>query len=151
MADPVKLMMDPEVLQPFMQPYVRLAQRNVQLLTQFSASPEMISLWMVNAQKMFEQATRSAASGQTEGDSQKIVQQVQSNLSQVGQSKAFSELVQGLMQSHTQFLFDLAQTGMTAFGQEQGKLIEQMQQAASNVVSIPAQEEKRPRRRREDS
>ena len=144
MAEPMGSMMNQDMLQPFLQPYVRLAQRNMQLLTEFSVSPEMVSLWMTNAQKMFEQSARSAMSGQAGGDPQKMTEQLQSNVAQVGQSKAFAELVQKLMQSYSQFLFELAQTGMTAFGQEQAKLMGQMQQAAGGAAASSAPEAKRP-------
>jgi hypothetical protein len=123
-------MLNENSLQPFMQPYVRLTQRNMQLFTSFSASPEMVSLWLKNGQKIFTQSVQQAASGKTSHEPQKMVEQVQENMSDVGQSRAFSSLLQGLMQSHLEFLTDLAQTNMAALSQMPTKLMGNLQQAA---------------------
>lgn len=131
-------------LQPFMQPYVRLTQRNMQLFTSFSASPEMVSLWLKNGQKIFTQTVQEAASGKTSREPQKMVEQVQENMSDVGQSKAFASLLQGLMQSHLQFLTDLAQTNMTALSQMPSKLIGDMQQAVLSGPPTDAAQEEQP-------
>jgi hypothetical protein len=56
MTNPTIPMLSPETLQPFMQPYIRLTQRNMQLFTTFSVSPEMVQLWLQNAQKMVSHA-----------------------------------------------------------------------------------------------
>ncbi len=123
-----------EAQQALVQPYVRLAQDNMQLLTRFSASPEIVSLWMANAQKFFEQASRNAVSGRAEVDSRQLASQVQDNLAKVAQSDAFAELVRGLMVNYNRFLFELVQAGMNAFGQEQAHWMRQAQDAASAAV-----------------
>ena len=145
-------MLSPETLQPFMQPYIRLTQRNMQLFTSFSASPEMVTLWLQNAQKMVSHAARSTASGKTDDAPQKMVEQVQSNLSDVGQSKAFAGLLQGLMQSYMQFMTDLAQTNMAALSQAPAKMLENMQQTTSSALSqaVPHEEEHPRRSRRKE-
>jgi hypothetical protein len=135
-----------EALQPFMQPYVGLTQRNMQLFTSFSASPEMASLWLKNGQKMFSQAVQGAASGKTSHGPAKIVEQVQDHMVNVGQSKAFASLLQGLMQSHLQFLTDLAQTNMAALGQMPAKVMEHLQQSAINGPAAASAPEDHPLR-----
>lgn len=65
MTNPFIPMINPEALQPFMQPYIRLTQRNMQLFTSFSASPEMVTLWLQNAQKLVTHTAKSTASGKT--------------------------------------------------------------------------------------
>jgi hypothetical protein len=141
-------MLSTDTLQPFMQPYIRLTQRNMQLFTSFSASPEMVTLWLQNAQKMVSQTARSATSGKTADAPQKVVEQVQSNLSDVGQSKAFAGLLQGLMQSYMQFMTDLTQTSMTALSQAPAKMLENLQQNAGSALSESAIHEEHPRRSR---
>lgn len=142
MTNPMTPTLNESALQPFMQPYVRLTQRNMQLFTSFSASPEMVSLWLKNGQKLFAQTVQETASGKTSHEPRKMVEQVQENMSDVGQSKAFASLLQGLMQSHLQFLTDLAQTNMAALSQMPTKLIGDMQQAVlSGPPTDVAQEE----------
>lgn len=137
---------DPETLPAVMQPYVRLAQRNMQLCTNFSMSPEMVSLWLTNNQKMFSQALQSTATGKKGEQPQKMLEQLQKNMSETGQSEAFVGLVQGLMQSQMQFLVDLAQTSMAVLSQGPAKMVEQIQQAASSTLSVPVpSEEEEPR------
>lgn len=134
---PMPVLLSPETLQTLMQPYMRLAQGNMQLLTRFSASPEMMMLWMANAQKFMEQATRGAADGRVEPDAGKLYEQVQGNVTKVAQSDAFAELLRGMMQNYAGFLQDLAQTGMTVAGQEQSRWMRQMQEASGSVLDFP--------------
>lgn len=146
MTNPSIPMLSQEALQPFMQPYIRLTQRNMQLFTSFSASPEMVSLWLQNAQKMVSHAAKGTVTGKAADTPQKMVEQVQHNFSDVGQSKAFAGLVQGLMQSHMQFLMDLAQTSMAAMSQMPSKMMENLQQTADKALSEPTPHEEPPRR-----
>ena len=127
-----------EALSPFIQPYVRLAQRNMQLMTNFSASPEMVSIWMTSNQMLFEQAMQGKSHGKAGKAPQKVVEQIQKDVSQVSQSKAFSGLVQGLMQSHIEFLMDLAQTSMAALGQAPVQMMKQVQQATVSALPVRA-------------
>ncbi|MDZ5456827.1 hypothetical protein [Azohydromonas lata] len=144
MTNPINTMLNENSLQPSMQPYVRLTQRNMQLLTRFSASPEMVSLWLKNGQKIFAQTVQEAASGKTSHEPKKMVKQVQENISDVGQSKAFASLLQGLMQSHLEFLTDLAQTNMAALSQMSNKMIGNLQQASLGEPPAEAPLEEQP-------
>ena len=148
MTNPSIPMISPETMQPFMQPYIRLTQRNMQLFTSFSASPEMVSLWLKNAQKMVSHAAKSTASGKTPDVPKQMAEQVQSNLSDVSQSRAFAGLLQGLMQSHMQFMMDLAQTSVAALSQAPAKMLENLQQSAGSTLSEAVQQEEQPRRSR---
>lgn len=130
MTNPSISMPSQDSLQPFMQPYVCLTQRNMQLFTSFAASPEMVSLWLKNGQKMFSRAVQGAASGKTSHEPRKVIDEVQGNFLDVGQSRAFATLLQGLMQSHLQFLTDLAQTNMAALNLMPSRMMENLQQAA---------------------
>lgn len=138
---PMPTLFPPETLQALMQPYLRLAQGNLQLMMRFSASPEMMTLWMSNAQKFMEQASSSAMDGRAEADARQLYEQVQGNVTRVAQSDAFAEMLRGMMDNYAGFLRDLAQTGMTVFGQEQSRWMRQMQEAATagagSVLDFP--------------
>lgn len=121
---------------PFVQPYVRLMQRNAQLFMHFAGSPEMVSLWLKNGQSVFNQAFQNAVAGETEDKPGKMATQTQRNLSELGNSEAFAGFLQGLMQSQMQFFADVAQTNMATLSQSPVKLMEQMQQAASKTMPL---------------
>ena len=127
-----------EALSPFIQPYVRLAQRNMQLMTNFSASPEVVSVWLSSNQMLFEQAIQGKTHGKAGKAPQKVVEQIQKDVSQVSQSKAFSGLVQGLMQSHIEFFMDLAQSSVVAWGQAPVHMLKQVQQATVSTLPVRA-------------
>jgi hypothetical protein len=134
-----------EVAHPFVQPYVRLMQRNAQLFMQFAGSPEMVSLWLKNGQGVFNQAFQSAVTGETEDKPGKIAAQAQNNLAELGNSQAFAGFLQGLMRSQMQFFIDVAQTQMATLTQSPVKLMEQMQQAASKTMPLHLAPGHRPR------
>lgn len=77
-----------------------------------------------------------------------MVEQVQSNLADVGQSKAFAGLLRGLMQSHMQFMMDLAQTSVAALSQAPFKMLENLQHTPTSALSETALQEEQPRRSR---
>ena len=49
-----------DVIQAQMQPFFKLAQANMDLLTRFSTSPEVTAQATANASQLFQQATESA-------------------------------------------------------------------------------------------
>jgi hypothetical protein len=128
-----------------MQPYARLTQRNTQLFMQFAASPEMVSLWLKNGQQVFNQISQNGSAGKATEDPAKAVAQAHHHLSEIGKSEAFAGFLQGMMQSHMQLFAELAQTNMATLSQGPAKMLEQMQQAASNAMALPQAEEKKPR------
>jgi hypothetical protein len=138
-------LMSEEDFHPFIQPYVRLTQRNMQLFMQFAVSPEMVSVWIKNGHDVFNQAAHSGVSGKAGNESGKIAVQTQSTLSEFGKSEALAGFLQGLMQSQVQFFVDLAQTSMAALSQGPVKMMEQMQHAANSPMLLFPALDKHPR------
>jgi len=112
-----------QAMQSAMQPWLKLAQANMELLTQFSTSREVLSQSMVNAQNLMEQGQKSAA-----------------NLSQ---SNAFAQLAQGFMKNCTEFMTDVSQAGMAALGQGQAALMQRAQEAGDQVMEATANASKK--------
>lgn len=101
-------------IQSVLQPFFKLTQSNVALLTQFSMSPEVVSQAMGNAQNLFQQSQNGAG--------------------KVASTNAFGELVQGLMKNYTEFLLEVGQGGMAMLSQGQAAFLRQAQDASSNVI-----------------
>jgi hypothetical protein len=112
---------------------------------QFAGSPEMVSLWLKNGQGVFNQAFQGAVTGETEDKPGKIAAQAQRNLSELGNSRAFAEFLEGLMRSQMQFFIDVAQSHITTLSQSPIKMMEQMQQAASKTMPLHLAPGHRPR------
>lgn len=117
--------MQDKLMQAQTQPFVKLAQANMDLLTRFSTSPEVRAQAGANASQMFQQATES---------SMKLVQ-----------SGAFAQLMQGMLKNYTEFLSELSQSGMAMLSQGQAALTQQVQQATSEVIDATASRGRRAR------
>ena len=78
--------------QPALQPFIKLAQSNMELLTNFSQSPEVAAQAASNVQNLFQQAQASS--------------------SKVLQSSAFAQLMQGMLKNYTEFMAEITQGGM---------------------------------------
>lgn len=111
-------------MQTAIQPFVKLAQGNMELLSRFAGSPEALSQASTNMQGMLQQNQESAA---------KLLQ-----------SGAFSQLMQGMLKNYTEFLTELGQTSMAVATQAQEAMTRQAQQATDNVIDAS---EARTRRR----
>lgn len=98
----------------WMQPLVKLTQSNMELLTRFSASPEVMRQSVANAQALFEQAQKSAA-----------------NLAQSG---AFAQLTQGFMRNYIEFVTEVGQSGMAALVNGQSEMMRFAQDAGTQAV-----------------
>jgi hypothetical protein len=85
-------------MQAAMQPLVKLAQSNMELLMKFSTSPEAMRQSLANAQNLFKQ-------GETPSTT-------------LYGSSAFTELMQGL-KNYTDSMMESAQTGMAMLAQGQ--------------------------------
>lgn len=107
-------MQDNNLMQPVLQPFFKLAQSNIALLTQFAFSPEVVAQTMSNAQSLFQKTQEGAG--------------------QIAQSTAFAQLAQGLMKNYTEFLVELGQGGMAVLSQGQAAFLRQAQDASSNVI-----------------
>lgn len=106
--------MQDSVMQVQAQPFVKLAQANMDLLTQFSTSPEVTSQATANASQFFQQASESAT--------------------KLMQSGAFAQLMQGMARNYLEFLGELSQSGMTVMSQAQAALARHAQEATANVI-----------------
>jgi hypothetical protein len=126
--------MQDNIMQTAMQPYIKLVQSNMELLAKFSMSPEVVAQAAAGAQSLLQQ-------GQDSG----------SNLLQSGsnlmQSRAFAQLVQGMLKNYTEFLTDVGQTGMTLLAQGQAAMTRQIQEASEQVMDAATQTGKRAARK----
>ena len=72
--------MPDDIMQTAMQPYLKLVQANLGLLTKFSSSPEVVAQAAASAQSLLQQGQESAAG--------------------ILQSKAFAQLAQGMLNKY---------------------------------------------------
>jgi hypothetical protein len=103
-----------DVIHTQMQPFYKLAQANMDLLTRFSTSPEVTAQATANASQLFQQATESAM--------------------KLMQSGAFAHVMQGMLKNYTEFLAELGQSGMAMMSQGQAALVRQAQEATDGVI-----------------
>jgi hypothetical protein len=96
------------------QPFLKLAQANMELFTHFSVSPEVTSQSAANAMQGLQQATESAM--------------------KLMQSGAYAHLLQGLMKNYAEFVAELGQNGMAMMSEGQAAMTQGVQQAADNVI-----------------
>ncbi|WP_280151643.1 hypothetical protein [Piscinibacter sp. XHJ-5] len=108
-------MKDAITMQTPMQPYIKLVQGNMALLTQFSMSPEVVSQAMSNAQSMFQR--EAGATGN------------------LAQSTAFAQLVQGMLKNYTEFIAELGQSGMSLLAQGQAAMLRSAEDASESATS----------------
>jgi hypothetical protein len=106
--------MQENVMQTALQPFIKLAQANMELLNRFSMSPEMISQSVANAQSLFQQGQGSAAN--------------------LVQSNAFAQLTQGMLKNYTEFMMELGQSWMAVLAQGQATMVRQVQEISEYVV-----------------
>jgi len=96
------------------QPFIKLAQSNMELLTRFSTSPEVSAQATASAGQLFQQASASAM-----------------NLMNSG---AFAQLMQGMLKNYTTFVSEVGQGGMAMWSAGQSELIRQTQEAAATAI-----------------
>ena len=96
------------------QPLLKLVQANMDLLTQFSTSPEVTSQATANASQLLQPGAASAM-----------------NLVQSG---AFVHLMQGMLKNYTEFLMEVGQSTMAMMSQGQAALLRQTQEATDGVI-----------------
>jgi hypothetical protein len=106
--------MQDNLMQAQAQPFVKLAQANVDLLTRFSTSPEVSAQASANASQLFQQASESAM--------------------KLMQSGAFAHMMQGMLKNYTEFLTELSQSGMAMLSQGQAAMTRQVQEASNGVI-----------------
>ena len=106
--------MQDHAIQTSTQPFVKLAQANMDLLSKFSTSPEVTAQATANASQLLQQASESATS--------------------LMRSGAFAHMMQGLVKNYSEFLVELSHSGMALLSQGQQALVQQTQEAAESVV-----------------
>jgi hypothetical protein len=106
--------MQDNFMQAQTQPFVKLVQANMDLLTRFSTSPEGASQASANASHLFQQASESAM--------------------KIMQSGAFTHLMQGMLKNYTEFLAELSQSGMAMLSQGQAAMTRQAEEASNSVI-----------------
>lgn len=100
--------------QPTIQPFVKLAQSNMDLLTNFSQSPEVTSQSLENANSLFKQAQQSTTN--------------------LFHSNAFSQMLQGMFKNYTEFMTELTRSGMAILTHNQETMVRQAEEASENVI-----------------
>jgi hypothetical protein len=110
-----------EVIQPF----VRLAQSNMELWSKFSQSPEVMSEATRNMKAFWEQSQSSTAS--------------------LARSQAFTALMQGMVKNYTDFVSELTQRTYSMMSQGQATLLQQAQDATAQVIDASEARTRRPR------
>jgi hypothetical protein len=107
--------MQNNLTQTAMQPFVKLVQSNMALLTQFSMSPEAFSQAMASAQSLAKGEQPASASNML-------------------QSSAFAELMQGMIKNYTEFMTEVGQSGMAMLAQGQAAMLQKVQDANDSVA-----------------
>lgn len=107
-------MLDTNALQSAMQPLQKLAQSNMDLLTKFSASPEVTSQAMSDVQKLFQQTQESAM--------------------KLAQSHAFAGMIQGFIKNYTEFVSEVGQNVATIASQGQAAFMKQATETTSGAI-----------------
>jgi hypothetical protein len=102
------------IMQTQAAPFVKLMQANMELLTQFSTSPEVMSQATANANQLFQQASGSTM-----------------NLMQSG---AFAQVMQGMMKNYTEFLTELGQGTVAMMSQANAALLQHSQEATNGLT-----------------
>ena len=92
-------------MQAAFQPYVKLVQSNMELLKKFSMSPEDMSKAMSNAQSLLTPGQGSTVDP--------------------AQSQAFAELAQGMIKNYTDFMAEVAKSGVELMAQGQAAFVQQ--------------------------
>ena len=110
--------MQDNVMQAQVQPFVKLAQANMELFTRFWTSPEVQSQAAANASALFQQASASAI--------------------KLMQSGASAQLMQGMLQNYTEFLGEMYQGWMALMSEGQTALLHQAEEVAGNVIDVTA-------------
>jgi hypothetical protein len=106
---------DTITMQTPMQPFIKLVQSNMALLTQFSLSPEAVSHAMANAQSLFQRESAAA--------------------NNLAQSNAFGQLMQGMLNNYTEFIAELGQSAMALLAQGQEAILQKAEDASESAAA----------------
>lgn len=106
--------MQDNLMQAQTQPFVKLAQANMDLFTRFSTSPEVTTQASANASQLFQQVSESAM--------------------KLMQSGAFAHMMQGMLKNYTEFLTEISQSSMSMLSQGQAAMTQQVQEATNDII-----------------
>jgi len=106
--------MQDKLMQAQTQPFVKLAQANMDLLTRFWTSPEVTTQASASASQLFQQASETAM--------------------KLMQSSAFTHLMQGMLKNYTEFLAEFSQSAMAMVSQGQAAMASQVREATNDVI-----------------
>lgn len=112
--------MSTDLMQPFMAPFTKLAQSNLELFTKFSLSPEAVAQAMAQAQRIFMQQSPASLAPM----------QVPPN--------AIADLMMGLMKNYMEFLMELGQGSAALMQQAPPTLAKAAQQATRQATAATA-------------
>ena len=118
--------MQDNIMQTPTQPFVKLAQANMDLLARFSTSPEVTSQTTENAGHLLQQASESTM--------------------RLMQSGAFAHLMQGMLKNYTEFLIELNRTSLALISEGQAAMTRQVQEATNGFTEATDARAQRPRR-----
>ena len=116
--------MQNNLIQPAMQPFIKLFQQNMALVAKFSISPAAIDQALANAQ--------SLAKGQKPASGADILQ-----------SNEFAQLMQGMIKNYTEFMTEIGQTSMAMLSQGQADMVQKMQDANQRIANAGEARNKR--------
>lgn len=117
--------MKDSLVQTTPQPFIKLAQSNMDLLTKFTQSPEVAS-----------QSVESVSS---------LLRQAQESATNLIQSQAFSQMMQGLLKNYTEFMTEMTQSWMSTLAQNQEAMVNHTQELSENVIEASDVRGRRPR------
>lgn len=106
--------MQDKIVQIQAQPFIKLAQANMALITRFSTSPEVTSQSMAIASQLFQQASESAM--------------------KLMKSGAFAHLMQGMQKNYVEFLTEFSQSGTELVKQGQATMSREAQKATNDII-----------------
>jgi hypothetical protein len=98
------------------QPFMKLAQSNMELWSKFMQSPELLSEATRNIKSFWEQAQTLPTS--------------------LVQSRAFGALMLGIVNNYTEFVSEVSRSTYAMVSQSQAAFLQQTQEAASNVIEV---------------
>lgn len=108
--------MQANLMQPAVQPYLKLVQSNTELLTRFWMSPEVMSQSLANVQSMLQQG---------QGSARNLVQ-----------SNAFAHLVQDMLKNFTEFMMEVGRSATSVIAQGQAQMVRQAEEVSANVDDV---------------
>lgn len=106
-----------DLIQPAMQPYFRLAQSNMTLLTEFWFSPELVSQSLAGVQRVFNPNAGAAPNNTLPFE-------------------AFSRLSKGLLENYTRFASDVMNSGVNVWTAAQTKAAQQAQDVVRSASQV---------------